>query len=147
MMRSGIPATLEEAIDKVIAGMDPASVEFVLNPDSTPGSVHFFTGMSLRNEWGLWADSVLAQHFKTRFGLGHADDMSGMILQGVWNKVRGVPYDIDADVIRYRRFWLQQGINPLTQQPDTTLTIRPAKPSFWEALKHNVYMIRRWWGS
>jgi hypothetical protein len=121
-MTDTIPATLEDAIDAVIAGMDDDSLTFVRSGDSTPGSQHHFAGMGLRNKWGLWHDSVLAKHFKARFGLGHADDMSGMILAGVWAKVRGEPYDAQEDATHYHKFWARNGRDSLSQ------ALLPARP-------------------
>jgi hypothetical protein len=37
-------------------------------------------GQFLRNEWGLWKDSALAQHLRQVHGIDHPDDMSHLIL-------------------------------------------------------------------
>jgi hypothetical protein len=70
--------------------------------------------MALRNEWGLWHDSELAQHFKNVYGLGHADDMSGMIFDGVEAEIKGTEFDADKQAKYYRDYWLRQGVDPLT---------------------------------
>jgi len=39
-----------------------------------------FSGMYLRNEWGLWSDSRLARYFKNELYIRHPDDMSMEII-------------------------------------------------------------------
>ena len=137
-----IPSTLEAAIEVSVSGMDAESVAFIKKPDSSPASQHFFAGMAMRNQWELWGDSVLAQHFKERFGLGHADDMSGIILAGIWAAVRGEPFDPEVKAEHYRQFWVRQGIDPLTQEktgsiPGASLGTwprKPRKPTIWQRL-------------
>jgi hypothetical protein len=70
--------------------------------------------VSLRNEWGLWRDSELALHFKNVYGLGHADDMSGMILEAVQAEVCGEEFNAEAKARYYKDYWLGQGVDPLT---------------------------------
>ena len=41
---------------------------------------HHGLGQQLRNEWGLWKDSELAQDLKNNHGVSHPDDMSHFIL-------------------------------------------------------------------
>lgn len=112
-MEALIPPTLEDAINTVVDQLDAASIEHVKNPTTRPGSTHFFGGMALRNMWVHPAGSPLAAHFKTRFGLGCADDVSAIVLKGVWAKVRGTPFDPDAEATYYHDFWRKQGRSPI----------------------------------
>lgn len=114
-MTQPIPLTLEAAIDSVVDQLDPESLKIVKDPTSKPGQTHFFGGMAIRNMWLHPVGSPLLQHFKTRFGLGCADDASGMILSGVWAKVRGQVYDADKDAEHYHAFWKRQGRSSLDQ--------------------------------
>jgi hypothetical protein len=124
-----IPATLEDAIDTLVAALAEEDKAYILSPESTPGAIHHFGGMALRNTWNLWGarpgvSTILCDHFKTRFGLGCADDMSGMILKGLWARLRGDAYDADADAAYYHAFWRRQGRDALTQE----VTGPPAPP-------------------
>lgn len=111
-----IPATLEAAVDTIVSSIDEDTRAFILNPANNAGAAHMGGGMAMRNQWGLWHDSVLAQHFKTRFGLGHADDMSAIILEAAFAKVREQPHDVDAQVERYKSHWRRMGVDPLSQE-------------------------------
>lgn len=106
------PKTLDEAVDLIVAGLSPEDVDYVKKEGL--GGQHFFFGMAMRNGWGLWKDSDLAKYFKSTYGLGHADDMSGIILDAVEAKVKGATLDIQAEVQRYKDHWTKTGVNPLT---------------------------------
>jgi hypothetical protein len=57
------PTSLDEAVDRIIAQMseeDKASY-CKENPDHPGSQFHFFGGMAMRNNWGLWEqDTPLA---------------------------------------------------------------------------------------
>jgi len=108
------PTTLEQAIKVCINYMSDEDFDYVEAHGAT--STHHGFGMAMRNGWGLWQDSPLAQHFKTRFGLGHADDMSGLILEGIDAAVQERSYDPEPTVARFKAHWQQMGIDPLTQE-------------------------------
>jgi hypothetical protein len=108
------PTTLEEAIKLIVDDLRPEDREYIAK-EGTAGSHHSF-GMALRNGWGLWHGSELAEHFKSTYGLGHADDMSGLIMAGVKAAVRGQVFDPQPEVDRYKEHWKRYGVNPLTQE-------------------------------
>lgn len=123
MIAQTIPETLEAAIDSLYASLAEDDKTYMRTPESTPGKEHMWAGRNLRNAWNLWGarpevSTVLCDHFKARFGLGCADDMSGMILAGLWARVRGEAYDPDADAAHYHEFWRKQGRNALTLNQD-----------------------------
>jgi len=67
---------------------------------------HFSTGMNIRNAWGLWdKNSVLHKHFKERFGLSHADDISGLIFHCFHQSINGRHWETKKEVEKYRRHW------------------------------------------
>lgn len=133
MIPADAPDTLEDAIDVLIASMASDEIAHIRDPASHSGEQHMWAGMSLRNRWKLWHDdSVLGQHFRTRFGLGCGDDMSAMILEGVWCKARGTPYDADKHALYFHDFWQRQRRDPITQAelpPPPPRGPRPSKPS------------------
>ena len=49
---------------------------------------HFPLGMQLRNDWGLWMNSRLANYFNAR-GVNEPDDMSGIIFRYYYDWVNG----------------------------------------------------------
>lgn len=107
------PKTLEEAVDTLCMHLDAQEAAYVKIQGAE--ILHHSLGQAMRNEWGLWNGSELKTHFMETYKLGHADDMSGMILKGLTCKVRDESYDAEADAEHYREFWRKQGINPLTQ--------------------------------
>lgn len=65
-------------------------------------------GLTMRNRWGLWAGSELAQWFNA-LGIGHPDDMSGIILHSYWRRLNGYPIELSKQVSFYRSWWTCSG--------------------------------------
>ncbi len=82
-------------------------------------NLHHTVGQQLRNSWGLWHGSDLAKDFVTRFGLVHADDMSGYLLERLWREVHqdafNYPHAFNGPkcAYRYQRHWRIQCGTPL----------------------------------
>lgn len=110
------PKTLEQAIKICVSDLTDDEKDFI---KAGVGGLHFGAGMAMRNSWGLWHNSPLAQHIKETYGLGHADDMSGLILEGVVAYVKNGFFDmkdLEPVVQRYKDHWANYGIDPLTQK-------------------------------
>ena len=45
--------------------------------------------------------------------IGHADDISGLIFRGVWQKVRGEPVELQSEIERYHKHWRGLGVDLL----------------------------------
>ena len=106
------PKSLLEAVNVLVKHTTPEQREYIQKHGMS--MTHFTFGMNIRNAWGLWHDSDLAQHFKNVYGLGHADDMSGMILSAYEADIRGTGFDSEAKAQYYKDYWRKQGIDPLT---------------------------------
>lgn len=113
----GIPTTLTEAVDRLMATLTPEDKQEldawlyrrVVIPETASAVLaplhHFNFGMNLRNKWDLWGDSPLAQWFVTNLRLGHADDMSGVITEAFLARYQNKPFDSSPLVERYREHW------------------------------------------
>jgi len=110
-----VPSNLDQALEIIENGLSQEDIEFIKSHESH--EAHFSLGMWLRNNWSLWQEETnLAQWFRKTLGLGHADDMSGIILDSLWRKIRGEPINLDEQVQYYKDYWKEQGIDPLTQE-------------------------------
>lgn len=111
-----VPKTVDEAINSIVDGLDPTELEYIKN--NGQAYQHFTTGMAMRNEWGLWKEtSPIKLDFQKRFNLfGHGDDISGIILDGVWAKVRGdnVERTLLKAAERFRFHWRKSKVDPET---------------------------------
>lgn len=112
-----IPETYDEAVERIVTNLSHEDKLLFLD-DLSFAMMHHGLGQSLRNEWGLWNGSKLKTYFMENFGLGHADDMSGLILDRVRAEVGGKSFDVVAKVNYYQNYWRNNyGIDPLTQEP------------------------------
>lgn len=110
-----IPSSLHEAMIQCTENLNEEEVGFIKENGTI--ILHHDLGMQMRNAWGLWdAKSPLHQFFKKEFGLGHADDMSGMILSCVEAKVNGEAFNPYKQAEKYKKHWIDMGIDPLTQK-------------------------------
>lgn len=107
------PNTLDEAVSIIVNNLDDEETELIREKGAPV--THFTFGMQMRNEWGLWEEnSTLAKFFKNNYQLGHADDMSGMILFGVTNTVRGGTPDYEGRKKVYHEHWARFKVDPIT---------------------------------
>ncbi len=108
-----VPNSLQSAIDTIVDALDEDDRRYVAANDEY--SVHMTIGMGLRNCWSLWdKETHLVQWFISEFKIAHADDISGLILTGVWCKVRSVTFDPYAIAKGFHEHWRRFGVDPIT---------------------------------
>jgi hypothetical protein len=69
---------------------------------------HFFGGMSLRNNWGLWHNETAIAKWFTEKGLYHGDDRFDILQKAVKSKINGSNFDIDYEIKYYQDWWLRE---------------------------------------
>jgi len=100
-----IPADLDDCFEHLKLLIPArALADMVASSEKAMASYHLTIGMQLRNRWGLWSGSRLAQWFNT-IGIYHADDMSGIILTSFWRHLNEVPINLDGQVQFYLDYW------------------------------------------
>ena len=92
-----VPQTFEEAVDILIAGGKPVS-----------DPMNHLSGMAIRNDWGLWHNATPLAKWFTEKKLFHGDDRSGLLDSAVEAKIKGKPFDVDAEIKRYQEWWVNQ---------------------------------------
>jgi hypothetical protein len=99
------PSSLAEALDSLQRELSPAQLAFIRDSMTEDmGAAHMPIGLGLRNRWGLWARSPLAQYFDS-LGVYHPDDMSGIILTSLWRRLHGRPIDLAQQVHDAQTYW------------------------------------------
>ncbi|MBN2363861.1 hypothetical protein JXL83_06995 [candidate division WOR-3 bacterium] len=86
----------EETIDKMSEGKESEMINY-----------HHGLGTWIRNNWGLWSDSRLADYFNS-LGILHPDDMSSIILDSFWKRLNGKPLELEKQVQFYIDYWENQ---------------------------------------
>lgn len=101
MSKEKIPTNLDEAVQALV--------------DLNVGKIGSFGGMSIRNNWGLWSGSELAQWFYAK-QIYHADDMFGIIKDSYQRHINNQPRDLEGQILFYHNFWeKRQGPNHLNE--------------------------------
>src|ERR1700733_5035031 len=100
-----IPEDLADALQE-LDSMLPAAAKNDINAidKSEMTLYHLGFGTWLRNNWGLWKGSRLADHFHS-IGIQHPDDMSGTILDAYWAKLHGQPINVAEQAAQYKQFY------------------------------------------
>lgn len=94
-----IPINIDECISQLDIILDSASKEN-MKKESVYGcttGLHFSLGLWLRNYWGLWGDSRLAQYFNN-LGVYHPDDMSSIILACYYRYLHNQEIEFEEEV-------------------------------------------------
>jgi len=111
----GKPTTLDETylyLNQMFD--DTAKYGFMTLPEDVSTSrLHRGFGMWIRNNWGLWRDSKLKHYFLDK-GVGHPDDMSGIILTSYHRYLNIKPIDLDGQIKKNLEFY-----NGIVQSGDT----------------------------
>ena len=104
--KDNIPANLEECFEFLNRMFGEEQVEEFKSwgEKEAMGKLHFGLGRNLRNNWGLWAESKLQQHFKD-MGVWHADDMSSIILTSYHRHLNNKPLDVEGQVEFFKDYW------------------------------------------
>ncbi len=93
-----VPTNLQEAVDELSKMLQPA-LATEIRESSSDGLIiyHFSLGRWMRNNWGLWGNSELAQYFQRR-SICHPDAMSSVILTAYWQTVNNLDITFDEHV-------------------------------------------------
>lgn len=100
------PATIDDAANYFVKKWSNETKEKFL--EKGPTLAHFSIGMWVRNNWIHGnRDSLLVNQFNT-LGIYAADDMSGVILELVYKRLKKLPENMDSIIQPYKEFWSQQ---------------------------------------
>jgi hypothetical protein len=100
-----IPKNLDECFVELKKILNPGELDkFTTCSKKDLCLYHHGLGQWMRNNWGLWTESDLKEHFKA-MGLWHADDMSGVIIDSFHRHLRNEPLRVEEQVKQYLDYW------------------------------------------
>ena len=133
LSKKHIPKSLNKAVRYLI---DNSSAEYLkaVREASDPMDImpHHGYGQYLRNNWGLWRQSPLAQWFIKR-GVNHPDDMFAIINDFFYARVRGESEpNLENRVAAYVKYWdtLENAMNEKSGEVDLEVRGKKIKLSF-----------------
>lgn len=112
-----VPKNLDDAINLIVSNLSQEEKDYILKKDDPfyGYTMHMGFGMWLRNNWSLWdRETVLVKWFIDTYGIGHADDISGLINSGVEAVLAGKVFNVEEQVSRYKTHWKTFGVDPIT---------------------------------
>ena len=98
-----IPSTMDEAVDQLIQSFTEDEKDLLRK--TSPSHYHFTLGMYLRNNWSFWEDTPLRRDAIKRWKIAHADDLSGLLFEWVFAKLKNESCDPNIMVQRYHNHW------------------------------------------
>ena len=104
-MNKNIPKNLIECFGELSRELSPENIEEIRSgKEEDMVQHHHGLGRYLRNEWGLWQDSLLPKWFNEK-GIHHPDDMSGIILTSFWRSINSKPIQLEEQIKHYQDYW------------------------------------------
>lgn len=106
-----VPSTVEAAVQGVVDALDENEKTVIRSfADLSSATCHHGTGRFVRNNWSLWEpDSPLKRDAVEKYGIAHADDISGLIFEWAFARVRGEEFDPVAYCERFHEHWRRYG--------------------------------------
>lgn len=96
---------IEEIVDKLVEKLKPKK-EDIISGEINPFDLHFNVGMSLRNDESLWVKTNPVVLFaKENYGVDHADDISGLIIEWAIAKTKEEEFDPVEHCKKYIEHW------------------------------------------
>lgn len=135
-----IPKDLDDAFVELKKMLSPALLDEIrLKSEKDMIEYHHGFGTWLRNNWGLWAGSRLAQYFR-QLGVNHPDDMSGIILTSFWRHLHSQPTRLEEQVEYYKEYWRKAAEREASITPvSETAMNSPLKASSGETIRLAEY--------
>ncbi len=100
------PRNLEEAhqqLETLLSQENLARID-AMKSEKEMVEYHLSIGMALRNKWGFWGGSPLANHL-WKLGFSHPDDMSDVILKTFWCKRHRRDFRLEERADYYEAYW------------------------------------------
>lgn len=100
-----VPQNLEECFDELEKILTPQELEEFKNQleEEVLNNYHPTTGMWIRNNWGLWAESSLTEYFNS-IGILDASPMSNIILISFHRYLNNRDIGLEEQV----RYWQEE---------------------------------------
>ncbi len=100
-----IPKDLKDAHTQLLKILPEREIEKIRNGlEADMKNYHSNLGRRIRNNWGLWGESRLAQFFH-KMGITHADDISAIILDTFWCHLNKKDFQLEKRIKYYREYW------------------------------------------
>ena len=109
-----VPSTIERAVDHIVESLSDEEKQAIFEEPTNSWACYHAIGRYIRNEWSLWEpDSPLKRDAVETYGIAHADDISGLIIEWVFSKIKRHEFDPIKHVQIYHEHWVAAGTDSL----------------------------------
>ena len=111
-----VPSTVESAARKIADSVSEDERQAIRDdPEPLLTDAHITGGLSIRNQWSLRErDGPLKRAAATKYGIAHADDISGPIMSWAFAMIRGEEFDPSDHCKQCHEHWSRYGTDALT---------------------------------
>lgn len=107
-----VPATIKEAVEVLYVALAADEIKYI--GEAPAASIHHTAGMAVRNDWSLWEkETPLKRDAVDTYKIAHADDLSALIMDWLWARVREEAFDPVEYCKRFDAHWNQFGMSAL----------------------------------
>jgi len=100
-----IPVDLEDCFIEMDRMLTEGFIENIRTRDEEDiYKYHMSLGLWIRNNWGLWGESLLKDFF-TSYEIFHPDDMSSIIITSYYRYLNNLPINLNEQVEYYKEYW------------------------------------------
>lgn len=104
-----VPIDLDDAVTTLKEGLSTEDIAEFKKKSFEPALLHSSIGRILRNDWSLWEkETILVKWFFQKYGIDHADDISGIVLDCLYRDVIGEPRQAEALAKKFITHWKKQ---------------------------------------
>ena len=101
-----VPSTVEAAVRHIVESISDEERDLIQEDRDVGFKVHHTIGRYIRNNWSLWEKGTpLKEDAVHTYGIAHADDISGLIIDWVAALVRADDFDPQVACQRFHAHW------------------------------------------
>lgn len=109
---SVIPENVDQASDVLVTFLTKSEKNQIKKNKLWPSMLHQGMGSWIRNSWNLWSKNCILVEYFNELGIYHADDMTDIIFQSMFAKVKETEYDMMNHITELRNHWKSLGEDP-----------------------------------
>lgn len=115
--QDSVPSNFLAAANAVILALNEEELELVRSGAIPASAAHHTVGQMIRNAWSLWnTQTPLVRFFRETYKVQHADDVSSIIIEGAFAKIKGERFNPHERARACAKHWEDMGLNSFGEE-------------------------------